>query len=142
MFVPLGLTLSPMLGAAAMSLSSFCVVTNALRLNLFDLHDARRDHKRASHLKEVPEIKEETTMKKTISIEGMMCTHCEATVKKALEALPETMRCDAFRGFRIVYPKAVKDTKTVTLKYTAADDGAFVCLYSADTLCTIVRFET
>ena len=84
-----GWTLNPMFGAAAMSLSSFCVVTNALRLNLFDLHDARRDHKRASHLKEVPEIKEETTMKKTISIEGMMCTHCEATVKKALEALPE-----------------------------------------------------
>ena len=84
-----GWELNPMFGAAAMSLSSFCVVTNALRLNLFDLHDARRDHKRASHLKEVPEIKEETTMKKTISIEGMMCTHCEATVKKALEALPE-----------------------------------------------------
>lgn len=72
-----------------MSLSSFCVVTNARALNLFDLHDARRDHKRASHLKEVPEIKEETAMKKTISIEGMMCAHCEATVKKALEALPE-----------------------------------------------------
>ena len=79
---------------AAMSLSSFCVVTNALRLNLFDLHDARRDHKRASHLKEVPEIKEETTMKKTISIEGMMCTHCEATVKKALEALPEVTEAE------------------------------------------------
>ena len=88
-FVPLGLTLNPMFGAAAMSLSSFCVVTNALRLNLFKLRDTRHDHKRANHLKETTEIKEETAMKKTISIEGMMCTHCEATVKKALEALPE-----------------------------------------------------
>ena len=88
-FVPLGLTLNPMFGAAAMSLSSFCVVTNALRLNLFKLRDTRHDHKRANHLKETTEIKEETTMKKTISIEGMMCGHCEAAVKKALEALPE-----------------------------------------------------
>ena len=87
-FVPLGLTLNPMFGAAAMSLSSFCVVTNALRLNLFKLRDTRHDHKRANHLK-TTEIKEETAMKKTISIEGMMCTHCEAAVKKALEALPE-----------------------------------------------------
>ena len=93
-FVPLGLTLNPMFGAAAMSLSSFCVVTNALRLNLFKLRDTRHDHKRANHLKEAPEIKEETTMKKTISIEGMMCGHCEATVKKALEALPEVTEAE------------------------------------------------
>ena len=93
-FVPLGLTLNPMFGAAAMSLSSFCVVTNALRLNLFRLRDTRHDHKRANHLKEAPEIKEETTMKKTISIEGMMCGHCEATVKKALEALPEVTEAE------------------------------------------------
>ena len=93
-FVPLGLTLNPMFGAAAMSLSSFCVVTNALRLNLFKLRDTRHDHKRANHLKETTEIKEETTMKKTISIEGMMCTHCEAAVKKALEALPEVTEAE------------------------------------------------
>ena len=75
-----------------MSLSSFCVVTNALRLNLFKLRDTRHDHKRANHLKEAPEIKEETAMKKTISIEGMMCTHCEAAVKKALEAITECVK--------------------------------------------------
>ena len=86
-FVSLGLTLNPMLGAAAMSLSSFCVVSNALRLNLFKLHDASRDHKRKNHIKE---IKMETTeMEKTMKITGMMCSHCEATVKKALEAIPE-----------------------------------------------------
>ena len=78
----------------AILLAAFLVVTNALRLNLFKLRDTRHDHKRADHLKEAPEIKEETTMKKTISIEGMMCTHCEATVKKALEALPEVTEAE------------------------------------------------
>ena len=86
-FVSLGLTLNPMLGAAAMSLSSFCVVSNALRLNLFKLHDASRDHKRKNHIKEIK--KETTEMEKTMKITGMMCSHCEATVKKALEAIPE-----------------------------------------------------
>lgn len=77
-----GLTLNPMFGAAAMSLSSFCVVTNALRLNWFKIHDASKDKRIKSKKKE-----EELTMKKTMKIEGMMCGHCEARVKKCLEAL-------------------------------------------------------
>ena len=99
-FIPLGLTLNPMFGAAAMSLSSFCVVSNALRLNLFDLHSAKRDHP-PKHVPALPAVlvqpaaeedttqKEETAMKKTLTVEGMMCPHCEARVKKALEALPQ-----------------------------------------------------
>ena len=83
-WIPLfGWTLNPMFGAAAMSLSSFCVVSNALRLNLFKLHDAGKDKKNNRHSKH----KEETTMVKTMKIEGMMCGHCEAAVKKALEAI-------------------------------------------------------
>ncbi|MBU3840944.1 MAG: metal-transporting ATPase, partial [Candidatus Ruminococcus intestinipullorum] len=75
----LGWKLNPMFGAAAMSLSSFCVVTNALRLNWFQLYDSKKTMQK----------KEEVKMTKTIKIEGMMCGHCEAHVKKALEALPE-----------------------------------------------------
>ena len=83
-WIPLfGWTLNPMFGAAAMSLSSFCVVSNALRLNLFKLHDAGKDKKINRHSKH----KEETTMVKTMKIEGMMCGHCEAAVKKAMEAI-------------------------------------------------------
>ncbi|WP_027869132.1 heavy metal translocating P-type ATPase [Eubacterium sp. AB3007] len=78
-----GWTMNPMLGAAAMSLSSFCVCMNALRLNLFRLYDTGRDRK----IKQTYKPEEEMEMEKTMNIEGMMCTHCEATVKKALEAV-------------------------------------------------------
>ena len=104
-FIPFGLTLNPMFGAAAMSLSSFCVVSNALRLNLFDLHSTKHDRKpksaalpaapvqpaAAKNTAEpvsAPVVKEDNAMKKTLHVEGMMCCHCEARVKKALEALP------------------------------------------------------
>ena len=85
-FIPLGLTLNPMFGAAAMSLSSFCVVSNALRLNLFKLRDPRHDHKYAGRIKKTNTVTGEQ-MIKTLKITGMMCSHCEATVKEALEAL-------------------------------------------------------
>ena len=101
-FIPFGLTLNPMFGAAAMSLSSFCVVSNALRLNLFDVHSTKHDRapKNAASLpaaltqpavdeNKESSIKEDSAMKKTLKVEGMMCGHCEARVKKALEALPE-----------------------------------------------------
>ncbi len=99
-WIPLfGLQLNPMFGAAAMSLSSFCVVTNALRLNLLKLYDAKHDKRRTSKavgtinvsetLDNKEEKKENTNMTKTMKIEGMMCGHCEARVKKCLEALPE-----------------------------------------------------
>ena len=104
-FIPFGLTLNPMFGAAAMSLSSFCVVSNALRLNLFDLHSTKHDRKpksaalpaapvqpaAAENTAEpvsAPVVNEDNAMKKTLHVEGMMCGHCEARVKKALEALP------------------------------------------------------
>ena len=82
-FIPLfGWQLNPMFGAAAMSLSSFCVVSNALRLNLFDLHSTKKDRK-------IKQAKETKPMEKTMKINGMMCGHCSGRVKKVLEALPE-----------------------------------------------------
>ncbi len=108
--IPLGLTLNPMFGAAAMSLSSFCVVSNALRLNLFRLYDGRRDKKIHHHThkrKEVP------AMTKTMKIEGMMCGHCEARVKKTLEALPEVEAAEVSH---------VEGTAVVTLNAPVADE--------------------
>ena len=92
----LGWQLNPVYGAAAMSLSSFCVVTNALRLNLFDMYSTKRDRRSkntvsgealSALINDINSMQEEKTMTKTMKIEGMMCPHCEAHVKKALEAL-------------------------------------------------------
>ncbi len=103
-FIPLGLTLRPEYGAVAMSLSSFCVVTNALRLNLFNMRDASRDKKR----KAKKGGKETKTVEKTMQIEGMMCGHCEAAVKRALEALPgvEAAEADHEAGTALVTLRA------------------------------------
>ena len=84
-----GWKLNPMFGAAAMSLSSFCVVSNALRLNLFKMYDASKDKKLKAKKEKKRSKKEDKTMKKIMHIEGLMCGHCESAVKKALEALPQ-----------------------------------------------------
>lgn len=120
-WIPLfGWKLNPMFGAAAMSLSSFCVVTNALRLNLFKLHNAGRDHKRKDAIavdiisdNSNNKKEEDNKMTKTIHIEGMMCGHCEAHVKKALEAIDGVAEAQASHE---------KGTAVVTLAADVADD--------------------
>ena len=104
-----GWLLNPMFGAAAMSLSSFCVVSNALRLNWFKMYDASKDRK----IKTKNNNKEDKTMTKTMSIEGMMCGHCEATVKKALEAL---------KGVEHAEVSHTAGTAVVTLDADVSDD--------------------
>ena len=116
-FIPLlGWQLNPMFGAAAMSLSSFCVVSNALRLNLFDPHSARKDHK-------IKFAKERKTMEKTLKIEGMMCTHCSGRVKKALEELPGVVSAEVSHesGTAVVTMSAPVDD--ATLKKAVEDQG-------------------
>ena len=103
-FVAFGLTLNPMFGAAAMSLSSFCVVTNALRLNLFNIRSTKRD-------KKITNKKEKKPMEKTLNVQGMKCPHCEGRVKKILEALPEVT-------------EAIPDRKAGTVKVVLSADVA------------------
>ena len=110
-FVGLGLTLNPMFGAAAMSLSSFCVVTNALRLNLCKLYDASHDRK--LHSGETKKTGDDKTMEKTIHIEGMMCHHCENAVQKALEAIDGVASAQADHE---------KGTATVVLEKEVPDE--------------------
>ena len=107
-FIPLfGWTLNPMFGAAAMSLSSFCVVSNALRLNFFDLYSAKRD-------KKIKAKKERKTMEKTLKIEGMMCMHCSGRVQKALEAI------DGVESANVSHETG---TAVVTLSGNVSDDA-------------------
>ena len=127
-----GWTLNPMFGAAAMSLSSFCVVTNALRLNLFNMHDAKKDKKlknpviikelvdnnKTNHNQETKEI---GTMKKTMKIEGMMCGHCEATVKKALEGLDGVASAEVSHEAGTAVVELSADVADDVLKKTVED---------------------
>ena len=127
-----GWTLNPMFGAAAMSLSSFCVVTNALRLNLFNMHDAKKDKKlkNPAIIKELvdnnktnhnQENKEIGTMKKTMKIEGMMCGHCEATVKKALEGLDGVTSAEVSHEAGTAVVELSTDVADDVLKKTVED---------------------
>ena len=121
-FIPLGLTLNPMFGAAAMSLSSFCVVTNALRLNLFKLRDASRDHKIRQKDTDFT-VSAPGAMRKTLHIEGMMCPHCEMRVKQALEAVPGVSEAAASheKGTAVVTLSAQVDSDALRAAVEAQD---------------------
>ena len=121
-FIALGLTLNPMFGAAAMSLSSFCVVTNALRLNLFKLRDASRDHKIRQKDTDFT-VSAPGAMRKTLHIEGMMCPHCEMRVKQALEAVPGVSEATASHE---------KGTAAVTLSAQVDNDALRAAVEAQD----------
>lgn len=114
----LGWQLNPMFGAAAMSLSSFCVVTNALRLNFFDISNPKKDRKIKNKTK-----KDDKTMTKTMKIEGMMCSHCEGRVKQSLEGLAQVAEAEVSheKGTAVVTLSA--DVSNDVLKKTVEDQG-------------------
>ena len=115
-----GLTLNPMFGAAAMSLSSFCVVTNALRLNLCKLYDGGRDHKARETKKRQTQ---EDSLEKTIHVEGMMCGHCENAVKTALEKLEGVASAEADHEKGIARVVLKKEVPNAILKKAVEDEG-------------------
>lgn len=122
-WIPLfGWQLNPMFGAAAMSLSSVCVVTNALRLNFFNIRSAKRD-KKIKTVEVKIEAKETATMEKTMKIEGMMCAHCEARVKKCLEALPQVDEAVVSHERGTAVLKLNADVSDDVLKKAVEDQG-------------------
>ena len=116
-----GWELNPMFGAAAMGLSSFCVVTNALRLNMFNPYDASRDKKQSAHVK--TEVNSDSSTEKTIKIKGMMCEHCEARVKKALEELNAVKSAEVSHKSGTAVAELCSDISDTELKQAVEDAG-------------------